>query len=98
LAGPIVINETYVNTNSERTDGLDVDLQAKLMLPLGVRWTSQLNFSDILHFKYDNDGVTYEYVGTQAPYAPSSGAGTPKYRGNWANSFTYGPVNVTGRL
>lgn len=95
LPRPLVINETYVNTNSEMTDGLDVDLQAKLVLPLDVRWTSELNFTDIFRFEYNNDGVIYEYVGTQAPYGLSSGAGTPKYRADWANTFTYGRFTVT---
>jgi iron complex outermembrane recepter protein len=95
---PIVINEPYVNSNSEATDGLDIDVRANFTLPYDVQWTSELNFTDIFHFTYDNDGVTYEYAGTQAPYFLSSGAGTPKYRANWANSFTYKRLNVTGTL
>jgi iron complex outermembrane receptor protein len=98
LPRPIVINETYVNTNSETTDGIDIDARARFTLPYGVKWSSELNFTDVFSFRYDNDGVTYQYVGTQAPYELSSGGGTPRYRGNWANSFTYGPFNVTGTL
>ena len=98
LPRPIVINETYVNTNSEATDGLDVDVRGRFTLPLDIQWVSDLNFTDIFHFTYDNDGTTYEYVGTQAPYELSSGAGTPKYRANWSNSFTYKRLNVTGTL
>ena len=98
LARPIVINETYVNTNSEFTDGIDVDARARFDLPMGVKWISDINFTDIFSFTYDNDGTTYQYVGTQAPYALSSGAGTPQYRANWSNSFTYGPLNITGTL
>jgi iron complex outermembrane receptor protein len=98
LPRPLVIHEPYVNTNSEETDGLDIDLRAKFTLPYDVRWVSDLNFSDIFSFNYDSDGTTYSYVGTQAPYILSSGAGTPKYRANWTNSFTYGRLNVTGTL
>jgi iron complex outermembrane receptor protein len=98
LPRPLVINEPYVNTNSEETDGLDVDVRAKLTLPFDVKWVSDLNISDIFSFNYDQDGTTYSYVGTQAPYVLSSGAGTPKYRANWTNSFTYNRLNVTGTL
>jgi len=98
LPRPLVINEPYVNSNSEETNGLDVDLRLKFDLPYDIRWTSDLNFSDIFTFDYDNGGVTYDYVGTQAPYILSSGAGTPKYRANWSNSFTYGKLNLTGTL
>jgi iron complex outermembrane receptor protein len=95
---PLVINTPYVNTNSEETDGLDVDFRAKVPLPYGVKWVSEINFSDIFSFNYDQDGTVLSYVGTQAPYVLSSGAGTPKYRANWSNSFTYGRLNVTGTL
>jgi iron complex outermembrane receptor protein len=98
LARPIVINETYVNTNSEFTDGIDIDARAKFNLPMGVKWVSEVNFTDIFSFTYDNGGTTLQFVGTQAPYDLSSGAGTPKYRGNWANTFSYGPLSVTGTL
>ena len=98
LARPIVIDKTYVNSNSEFTDGLDIDVRAKFDLPQDIQWTSDLNVTDIFSFTYDNDGTTYQYVGTQAPYALSSGAGTPKWRGNWVNSFTFGRLNLTGTL
>jgi iron complex outermembrane receptor protein len=98
LARPVLIDEPYVNTNSEWTDGLDIDLRAKVGLPWGVRWTSDLNITDIFHFIYDNGGTVLEYVGTQAPYILSSGAGTPKYRANWANSFTWDRLTVTGTI
>lgn len=98
LPRPLVINEPYVNTNSEVTDGIDVDMRLKFTLPYDVRWASDFNFTDIFHFLYDNGGTTYEYVGTQAPYELSSGGGTPKYRANWSNSFTYAKFNVTGTV
>jgi iron complex outermembrane receptor protein len=98
LPRPLVINEPYVNTNSEETDGLDVDLRLNLDLMFDIKWVSNLNFSDIFSFNYDSGGTTYSYVGTQAPYILSSGAGTPKYRANWSNSFTIGRANITGTL
>jgi iron complex outermembrane receptor protein len=98
LPRPLVIDEPYVNTNSVVTNGLDIDAQVKARLPYEVEWTSDFNLTDIFNFTYDNGGVSYDYVGSQAPYELSSGAGTPKYRANWANSFTYEKVNVTGTL
>jgi iron complex outermembrane receptor protein len=98
LARPLVINEPYVNSNSEETDGIDIDLRAKFTLPYDIRWTSEFNFTDIFSFDYDNGGTTYSYVGSQAPYELSSGGGTPKYRANLANGLTYKRFNVTGTL
>ena len=37
-------------------------------------------------------------MGTEAPYNLSSGAGTPKYRGNWSNTLTWEKATVTGTL
>ena len=98
LPRPLVIDEPYVNTNSEMTNGLDIDARIKARLPYDIEWTSDFNVSDIFNFIYDNQGQSFNYVGSQAPYILSSGAGTPKYRGNWANSFTYEKFNVTGTL
>ena len=98
LPRPLVIDEPYVNTNSEMTNGLDIDARVKARLPYDVEWTSDFNISDIFNFNYDDGGQTFNYVGSQAPYILSSGAGTPKYRANWANSFTYERLNVTGTL
>jgi iron complex outermembrane receptor protein len=36
-----------------------------------------------------------EFAGTQAPYVTSSGAGTPRWRGNWQNTAQYGPYSLT---
>jgi len=44
------------------------------------------------------DGTVQSYVGTQGPYNLSSGAGTPRTRGSWANTIEYGPLSVTGTL
>lgn len=97
-ARPLVIEGPWVNSNSINTSGLDIDARAHIDLPAGVKWTSDLNVSDIFHFYYTAGGTTYDYVGTEAPYILSSGAGTPKWRGNWTNSFTFGRLNVTGVL
>jgi len=99
LPRPIVIDEPYVNSNSESTQGLDIDARLRLSLPYDIHWTSELNFTDIFDFDYTQAGSpTLNYVGAQAPYILSSGAGTPKYRANWSNSFTFGRLNLTGTL
>ena len=44
------------------------------------------------------DGAVQQYVGTQGPYILSSGAGTPRYRANWANTMTWGPFETTATI
>jgi iron complex outermembrane receptor protein len=99
LARPIVVSAPFVNANSLRTDGLDLDLRAKFELPSNMQFISDLTatkiFSWSMHFP---DGTSQQYVGTQGPYILSSGAGTPRYRANWANTVILGSLEATGTI
>jgi len=95
LARPAVVSSPYINADSETTDGIDIDFRAKFDLPGNIKFSSDINLTDIFSFNYTQGGVTVDYVGYQSPYNLSSGAGTPKYRATWTNSFDYGPLNVT---
>ena len=96
LARPIVVKSPFVNANALTTDGVDVDLRANYPLPYDVRYSTEMNATDIFEYEYTASGTTFNYVGTQAPYILSSGAGTPKYRMNWTNSFAYQKATING--
>ena len=98
LARPLVVKAPYVNANALLTDGLDVDVRAHFHLPYSVGLVSELNFTDIFRYDFTASGQTFDYVGTQSPYNLSSGAGTPKYRANWATTLTWGPASLTGTV
>jgi iron complex outermembrane recepter protein len=96
LARPAVLVGLYANANSLRTDGLDIDLRGDYTFGGYGKWNSDLSVTKIFSFKLVfPDGTSDQYVGTQAPYALSSGAGTPRYRGAWVNSYTLGPASAT---
>lgn len=92
----LIINTPYVNGASVTTSGLDIEATARIPLASGVRFTSRVSVSDI--FKYDfNPGGgagVQRYVGTIGPYQLSSGAGTPKWRGNWQNTVEFGDFTL----
>lgn len=92
------VSSPYINADSLVTSGLDLNIQTTFYLPYDVKWTSNLDATTILDFKYTQDGTTYNYVGKEAPYALSSGAGTPKNRLSWMNTFERGPIHVTGTM
>jgi iron complex outermembrane receptor protein len=93
------VGSPYVNANSLVTSGLDWNIRTDFDLPFGgVRWTSELDATVIFNYDFTIDGVTSNYVGKQSPYALSSGAGTPKYRAVWTNSFAQGPWRVSGAV
>jgi iron complex outermembrane receptor protein len=96
LARPAIAAGLYANQNSLRTDGIDIDLRGNVEIGNYGKWISDLSVTKIFSFKLVfPDGTSNQYVGTQAPYILSSGAGTPRYRGTWSNSWVMGPVSVT---
>lgn len=98
-ARPAEVIGEYVNANSLKTTGVDLDLQAHFQFANGIQYISELTGTQIFQWKMKfPGGVTQSYVGSQGPYNLSSGAGTPRTRGSWANTVVYGPLTVTGTL
>ena len=92
----LVINGPYVNAGYFKTRGLDFSASANVPLGDGVRFMSRIDVTDVLRFNVDfGDGFVRKYVGTLGPYELSSGAGTPKWRGNWQNSLMVGRVTLS---
>ncbi|UAJ08736.1 TonB-dependent receptor [Polymorphobacter megasporae] len=95
----IEVDSPFVNAASLKTSGIDLAATANFKFNNGVRFTSQVEVTDIFKFDFSpGDGTTLHYVGTQAPYILSSGAGTPKWRGNWQNTVEAGPVTVSATV
>jgi len=96
---PIVVAAPYINANDETTQGYDIDLQMHFRPMQGVKFTSELTYTEIMSFRLDQPGQpSQQYAGTQGPYALSSGAGTPRDRASWANTVEYGPLTVTATI
>ena len=95
----LVINAPYVNAGYFKTQGLDFGANASIPITDSVRFTSRLDLTDVLKFNVDfGDGFVRKYVGTLGPYELSSGAGTPKWRGNWQNSIETGPLTLSATV
>ena len=96
-ARPILVSSPYVNASELKTSGVDLGLKY-IQDFAGFSWKSDFESTKIITFEQASaPGAPFaSYVGTQAPYILSSGAGTPQYRASWANSFDFGPFNVTG--
>ncbi|WP_116089696.1 TonB-dependent receptor plug domain-containing protein [Sphingomonas crusticola] len=91
----LVINGPYVNAGYFKTQGLDFSATANIPLGDGVRFTSRADVTYILKYNVNfGDGIVRKYVGTLGPYELSSGAGTPRVRGNWMNSLDVGKFSI----
>lgn len=99
LPRPLVVAAPYVNQNALETKGLDLNLKAGFDFSENVRFTSELNLTKIISWNLTlEDGTKLQFVGTHGPYGLSSGAGTPRYRGSWANSIQFGRATITGTV
>ena len=100
-----IIVGPYENASTLKTSGFDFAAQADFRLAPGLRWSSNLEATRINKYDFrpcgDNTNSACDvqhYVGTQGPYIISSGAGTPRYRGNWSNSLEFGRATLTGTV
>ena len=95
----LLVNSPFVNAASLKTSGIDLAATAQFKLDDRIKFTSTVEVTDILKFDFSpGDGTTLHYVGTQAPYILSSGAGTPKWRGNWQNTVEAGPATISATV
>ncbi len=89
----------YFNTNSTKTDGIDIDLRQRFNMGGAGRLTAQLGYTHILSYKREfPDGSTVEYAGSHGPTALSGNGGMPKDRANLTLSWDVGPWSTTGRV
>ena len=85
----LIINAPFVNAASVRTSGLDLTATAKVPVGGGFHFISRVEVTDIFNYDFTPGAgaPVQKYVGTMGPYELSSGAGTPKWRGNWQNTI-----------
>jgi iron complex outermembrane recepter protein len=99
LPRPLIVAAAYNNNDSLITTGLDLNVRVSAALPYDLKLASDLEFTDILTFRYYQPGLpTFDFVGTQSPYNISSGAGTPKYRMNWLTTVTWRKLSVSATV
>ncbi len=95
LAVPQYVQFGYANLNKEITSGVDFGANARFTLPYGVKWNSGLSATWVQRFDLYTGGIVQHFAGTIGPQGPTSGSGTPSWRGNWQNTFVYGPTTIT---
>lgn len=91
-----VVNSQYINAQSAVVSGLDFSMQANAHLSDDVQFTSLIDANYVLKYNiYTSEGVQ-KFAGTLGPYNYTSGAGTPRWRGSWQNTLTFGKFSLTG--
>ena len=93
----LFVNSPFANAAALKTSGLDFSALVQLKPSDDFHFTSRAEATYILHYDFKSSDADpfVDYVGTQAPYVTSSGAGTPAWRGNWQNSVDYKAYTLT---
>lgn len=98
------ITSSFGNADALKTDGLDFSADIHMPITDGIRWSSVFSASYLRKLNKVFDGGSVErYAGTLGPCQITSCSGSPKWRGIWQNTFSFGDkatftstVNYTG--
>ncbi|HEX8479404.1 MAG TPA: TonB-dependent receptor [Telluria sp.] len=96
-AGPILYAQSpYINGGSTKTTGIEADVSYRMRLP-GEYGSLKASVSFAHTFGYEQTvgGVTYQLAGTHGPSVVSGATGSPKDRGQFAVTYTNGPLDLT---
>lgn len=96
LPTPLFVNGAYANGQSLRTSGIDAQVQATFDIADNVKFTTNLEGTEILEYKQVlQDGTVEDYLGTLGPYGVTSASGTPRWRATWQNTLDVGRYSLT---
>jgi len=96
-AGPILYAQSpYINGGSTKTTGIEADISYRMRLP-GEAGSIKASVSFAHTFGYEQTvaGETYQLAGTHGPSVVSGATGSPKDRGQFAVTYTKGPLDFT---
>lgn len=92
---PGFIEYSYSNADSQTVEGLDFGANANFDIG-PVNWNSSFEATYVLKYQVvRDDGSVERYDGSLSPCDYTSCSGTPKWRGNWQNTFSMGKVALT---
>jgi len=96
-AGPILYAQSpYINGGSTKTTGLEADLSYRMRLPGDAgAIKASVTFAHTFSYEQNVGGVTYQLAGTHGPSGVSGATGSPKDRGQFAVTYSKGPLDFT---
>ncbi|MFZ5748115.1 MAG: TonB-dependent receptor domain-containing protein [Pseudomonadota bacterium] len=92
------VETNLINANTLISSGIDFGANGRFDFG-AVRWTTNLSASLTLELSTEfPDGTKETYVDTLGNFNLTAGSGTFRWKGNWVNSFEFGPAKVTGTI
>ncbi|KQN79932.1 TonB-dependent receptor [Sphingomonas sp. Leaf67] len=92
------VESQLINSDTITSEGIDFGLTGRVDFG-GFQWRTAANASLLLELSTTfPDGSKETYVDTLGNFNLTAGNGTFKWRGNWANTFSFDKVDVTGTV
>lgn len=93
------VQAQLVNADTIHVQGLDFGANGSLNLTDNIKWSTSLDASYILKLETTFlDGSSERYDGTLGNFNLTAGSGTPKWHGNWRNTFEMGKWALSGTV
>jgi iron complex outermembrane receptor protein len=89
---------SYVNADKTATSGVDLDLALTQRLGGFGDWKSDFMVSYMNKYDLTTGGITYHLAGSHGPLVVSGDTGSPRARARWSNTWSQGPVEITGTV
>jgi iron complex outermembrane recepter protein len=89
---------SYINANSTKTNGLDLELDYHHRFDAGWQFKSTATWTYIHEYKMTIDGVDYQLAGTHGPSFFSGDTGNPKSRVQWSNTIGQDKWSLTATV
>jgi iron complex outermembrane receptor protein len=97
--GPITYTYyPFINANTTRTSGIDLDLRYRFDLEDAGKLTAQLQATRMFSYELTAAGITYQLAGTHGPSFVSGDTGTPKDRAQFTLTWDYGAFELSGTV
>jgi iron complex outermembrane receptor protein len=94
--GPILYYpDSYINSNSVKTNGLEIDTRYKWKLGEWGTFLTVLDWSHTFSYILTTGGVPYQLAGTHGPYVIGGDTANPKDRVQLSGTWDRGPAHVT---
>lgn len=95
VAGPILyIPVEYVNANSTKVSGLELDSRYKFKMGDMGSLTAEINWSHMMSYIFTSGGTAYQLAGTHGPAVIGGNTGNPKDRVQTTFTWDKGPLQV----
>ena len=97
--GPILyIPVQYVNANSTKVNGWELDTRYKWSLGQWGSLTTELDWSHTMSYIFTTGGVAYQLAGTHGPAVIGGNTGNPRDRAQFTLTYERGPLQIAGTV